>query len=497
LLSVSLLASAALTSLVGGREFAQEPVQRVTLKGHAEPVLSVTFSPDGKTLASGGADRCIKLWDVATGNNTVTLTGEGDRSMSVAFSPDGKTLASGSSSGTANLVNLASGKAAVRLPGHTSSVWSVAFSPDSRTLATGSWDKSIRLWDVATGKNTATLTGHTDRIFGVAFNPDGKLLASASDDRTVRLWDVATGKSTATLVGHTHYVISLAFSPDGKTLASLSRDGTVKLWEVITAKERFSLRGHTNTLGCVAFSPDGKTLALSGSEDKTIDLLDAATRKKVATLKGHTGPVWSVTFSPDGKTLASGGDDTTIKLWDVPSAEVSVKELSREEAEKLWDDLAADAPRAYRAVWVLALAPKGSLPLLRERLKPAVAPKAEDVARLIADLDSDDFQARRRAGAELSRVAALIAPELRQALKDVQSREVRRSLQELVESTEGPITDGERLRMLRAVEALGLIGTEEARAVLRELAKGPPAAPETQAAKQALDRLTKRTAVSP
>jgi hypothetical protein len=289
-----------------------------------------------------------------------------------------------------------------------------------------------------------------------------------------------------------------AFSPDGKTLASGSRDGTLKLWEMITAKERATLQGHTYPLGSVAFSPDGRTLVLGGGDDKTIALWDVATGKNTATLKGHDAPVLSVAFSPDGKTLASGGEDKAIKLWDIPAAEAATKKLLPEEAEKLWDDLAAaDAARAYRAVWALTRDPTSSLPLLAERLKPAVTPKAEHVARLIADLDSDDFQARQRANTELAKLAVLIAPQLRQALKDAQSEETRRSLRELVETAEGPIPGAVRLRMLRAVEALEHTGSNEARALLRALAEGAPAAPETQAAKDTLQRLEKRPVASP
>ena len=234
--------------------------------------LSIHFSPDGKTLASGSRDKTVRLWDVASGKSIATLSGHSDYVRSVHFSPDGKMLASGNSDNTVRLWDVASGQSIATLSGHTNWVWSVHFSPDGKTLASGSGDNTVRLWDVASGQSIATLSGHTESVYSVHFSPDGKTLASGSDDKTVRLWDVASGKSIATLSGHTEPVISVHFSPDGKTLASGSWDKTVRLWDV-------------------------------------------ASRKSIATLSGHTESVLSVHFSPDGKTLASGSGDNTVRLW--------------------------------------------------------------------------------------------------------------------------------------------------------------------------------------
>jgi WD40 repeat protein len=128
-------------------------------------VYCVAYSPDGKTLASGGGwegDRTIKLWNVQRGKEQATLDG------------------------------------------HTDGVRCVAFSPDGKTLASGGYDYTIKLWDVQTGKKLTTLKGHTGWVTSVAYSPDGKTLASvggerseetsARADRTVKLWDVQTGK---------------------------------------------------------------------------------------------------------------------------------------------------------------------------------------------------------------------------------------------------------------------------------------------------------------
>ncbi|HEX7735546.1 MAG TPA: WD40 repeat domain-containing protein [Ktedonobacteraceae bacterium] len=200
-----------------------------TLTGHRDPVLSVAFSPDGQTLASGSWDNTIKLWNLATGKELRTFTGHRDPVLSVAFSPDGQTLASGGLKDI-KLWNLATGKELRALTGHTNHVDSVAFSPDGQTLASGSWDNTIKLWNLATGKELRTLTSHTGTVHSVAISPNGQTLVSGSGDKTIKVWDIASGKELRTLTGYRDSVLSVAFSPDGQILASGSGDNTIKIW---------------------------------------------------------------------------------------------------------------------------------------------------------------------------------------------------------------------------------------------------------------------------
>jgi len=221
--------SALITNIYEGRE-------RNRLEDHDAGISSVSFNPDGKTLASGSRDETIKLWDVQTGKEITTLRGHyswgifSSLVFSVSSSPDGQTLASGSEDGTIELWDVQTGKEITTLQGHYSGVNSVSFSPDGKTLASGSEDDTIKLWDVQTQKEITTL--HYSGVNSVSFSPDGKTLASGSEDDTIKLWDIQTGKEITTLQGHDDFVTSVSFSPDGKTLASGSKDNTIKLWNV-------------------------------------------------------------------------------------------------------------------------------------------------------------------------------------------------------------------------------------------------------------------------
>jgi hypothetical protein len=210
-----------------------------TFTGHSARVVSVAFSPDGRTALSGSWDKTLKLWEVATGKELRTFTGHSDHVLSVAFSPDGRTALSGSTfDDTLKLWEVATGKELHTFMGHSDFVFSVAFSPDGHTALSGSgFDDTLKLWEVGTGKELRTFTGYSAtgysaRVASVAFSSDGRTALSGSHYKTLKLWEVATGKELRTFTGHSGNVNSVAFAPDGRTALSSSDDNTLKLWDL-------------------------------------------------------------------------------------------------------------------------------------------------------------------------------------------------------------------------------------------------------------------------
>jgi WD40 repeat protein len=294
-------------------------------------VTSVTFSPDGKILASAGSVSQwfgriyespfrIRLWDAATGIELRRLGGYSVGINCVRFSPDGRTLASAGLSPDEEvcLWEAASGK---KSRAFNIDWWSsVAFSPDVKTLASPVDRNTLRLWSLTSGKPVRELRGQKDPGWSLAFSPDGKLLASAGQDSGVYLWEVATGKKRRQL--RHPKVTSVAFSPDGKSLASGGEDKAVRFWELATGKELRNTRGkgEKDAVGCLAFSPDGKTLA-AGTDNAEVQILQVATGIVQRRCRAQAGSIRSVAFSPDGKTVAAGSEDQTVCLWDVTTGQ--------------------------------------------------------------------------------------------------------------------------------------------------------------------------------
>ena len=292
------------------------------LTGHRDSVRSVSFSPDGRLVATASRDGTARLWEVASGQPVgEPLTGHTAAIWDLSFSPDGRLVATASVDGTARLWEVASGQPVGEpLTGHTAPLHGVAFSPDGRLVATASDDGTARLWEVASGQPVGEpLTGHTDLVHGVAFSPDGGLVATASSDGTARLWEVASGQPVGEpLTGHTGVVFRVAFSPDGALLGTAGWDGTARLWDVDSGQPVGEpLAGHTDAIFGVAFSPDGALLG-TASFDRTARLWDVDSGQPVGEpLTGHTRPVNDVVFSPEGTELATVSNDGTARLWEV------------------------------------------------------------------------------------------------------------------------------------------------------------------------------------
>ena len=281
------------------------------------PIIDVTFSPDGKTLAySARGGPMIKLRDVSS-RTVVTTQGRYDFGLAcLAFSPDGAIIATGHGNGTIMLWDVATRTLAATLEGHSGEVYSVAFSPNGSTLASGSSDETVKLWDAATRTNFETLTVNSP-VTTVAFSPDGSVVASGTWFRRVKLWNTTTGENIDTFNDHRALVRAVSFSPDGTKLVSASDDGAVVLRD-LTAGNATTIAGYSGTVLGMIFSPDGATLAsYNGSYGSGVKIWDTATRRMITTLRGHGGlPISSISISHDGTTLASASGHRVI-LWDL------------------------------------------------------------------------------------------------------------------------------------------------------------------------------------
>ena len=287
------------------------------------PLKAVAYAPDGRHLAiSGGTFRArdyrVYLWDLNAACLTASLGGHTDTVQALTFSPDGRWLATGSNDFTIRLWDRKQGSCARILRQHSEQVNGLTFSPDSRYLLSAGGDMTLRLWAIETGQLVRTFRGHTDWVKAVAFSRDGRLIASGAADATLRLWDVADGKRLQVLGDNPSWVRSVAFSPGGERIAAATGN-LVRIWQIESGELLHTLANHTATVRSLVYSADGQWLA-SASKDGTIKLIRTADPDAVGSLEGHLAAVNGVAFSPTAPLLASVSDDKTVKMWGLAGA---------------------------------------------------------------------------------------------------------------------------------------------------------------------------------
>jgi len=267
------------------------------LKGHEGDVWGLSYSPDGRTLASGSADTTIKLWDVKTGYLKQTLKEkekekEQDQEKgkneirTLSYSPNGRILASGSLDKTIKLWDAKTGQLQQTLEGHEGEILALSYSPDGNVLASGSSDSTIKFWDAKSGQLKQTLKGHERAILTLSYNDDGHVLASGSSEGTIKLWDTASGQLKQTLKEHEGEVLMLSYRPKSNVLASASQNGTINLWDTKLGELKQTLKRSEGGIRALSYNPNGSVLAF-GEKDGTINFLDGEARQLKRSFRIH------------------------------------------------------------------------------------------------------------------------------------------------------------------------------------------------------------------
>ncbi|ODM16157.1 hypothetical protein SI65_08591 [Aspergillus cristatus] len=287
-----------------------------TLQGHVMGVW--TMVPWDDILVSGGCDREVRVWNMATGESLHLLRGHTSTVRCLQMS-DAKTAISGSRDSTLRIWDLATGTCRNVLVGHQASVRCLAIHGD--TVVSGSYDTTARIWSISEGRCQRTLSGHFSQIYAIAF--DGKRIATGSLDTSVRVWDPHTGQCHAILQGHTSLVGQLQMQ--GDTLVTGGSDGSIRVWSLTKMAPIHRLAAHDNSVTSLQFD---STRIVSGGSDGRVRIWSLQTSQLLRELSAPAQDVWRVAFEEDKAVImVNRGGRTVMEIWTFsPPPEDSGKE---------------------------------------------------------------------------------------------------------------------------------------------------------------------------
>ncbi|MCI0639450.1 MAG: WD40 repeat domain-containing protein [Gemmataceae bacterium] len=499
--------------------------------GHAGAVFALALAEGGKRVVTYSEDERLIAWDLATGKLVTSIQRRlpyyFSNTTHFALAYDGSALFLGGRQFPEaqfyywNPDKKPNPKERADWKAHQGEAFGVALSPDGKTAATRGRDNTTRLWDVAVRKEIRKLpepvplqekpNNAVSGYFGNAtptllFSADGTKLASllpnpalryydsrrANMITSVRVWDAVTGKLAVPHELAVAGIACFAIAPDGRSVAASCYDGTIQQWETLTGKNRMKMPAiPKGAMVALAFSADGLLLAGAG-QDHVIRVWHRYDGKLLAKYKGHLGPVTSLLFDRESKRLISGSRDTTALVWKVPELpEQATKSLAADELRRLWKEIAGDdAGLASQAISAFASQGNVAVSFFKDHLRPIPPANADILAKLIADLDSDQLVVRQQATVAIEKIGDVAEPALEEALRGKLRLETQRRIEKilegwLIEQMPGP----NELQQLRALEALERIKNSDARSLVAALAKGAAGARLTREAERMLKRM--------
>jgi len=303
--------------------------------GHAAPVRSLAWNPDGRRIISASGEKTIHIWDAQTGNNLLIFNDISDAVLFTGWSADGRYVATVGGDMQVRIWDFTTNLLAAVYSGHVGSTISAfAWSPSlaAPLLATAASDGSVHVLEAPGARPLAIYRGHSAAISALAWSPDGTMLVSGSADGSVQVWQAATGARLATYSepGQATGVSGVVWSPatlgsllglpqgenqSGSRIACGRADGLIQMWHVATSREVLAYR-HSAPVRLLAWSPTSRRFAYA-SDDATVLVWDTVTNLRLITFS-HTVPARVLAWSPDSKYLASGGGDNTVQVWVAP-----------------------------------------------------------------------------------------------------------------------------------------------------------------------------------
>ncbi len=353
------------------------------LRGHQGAVRTVSFSPNGEFLATGGEEGRVQLWN-RSGVYIRTIELHKSPIDSVSFSSDGARIATASEDGTVQILQR-NGTRIGAISAETGAIDRVSFSPEGDRLATASETGTVRVWNQQ-GKLLNEIGSANRTINTVSFSPNGEHFATAEVQGTVRIWNL-NGKLKATLTIPSNprqefsstpdaqpSVNSMSFSPNGELLATAGFDGTVRIWN-LSGQELSEFNTAQSAINSMSFHPNGSEIAIVGFDGKVrLWTLEGVLLEQ---FKGDRHDrITSMTFSPDGERLVTGGVDGTVRLWDISRPQNEPFQLPQNQSDRPLPK--KETPETSNSPQMMARSTK--IPLENQFLRIGFSPDGERFA---------------------------------------------------------------------------------------------------------------------
>jgi len=283
-------------------------------------VNEAKLSPDGRFIAVGRTGNNAKIIDFQTGRIFKTLRGHNAMVISLSFSRDGKLLATGGIDGKAIVWDVESGKPVriISFPDQNLAIFSVDISHDGKLLATADWGGDVVIWDIESGKALRVISPHSPvAVYQVRFSQNDVYIITAGLDKKLKLTEIDTGDEIREFKGHTDLVNSINLNPAGDRIITAGWDGTVRVWDFMSGLQVLKIKAHQGGVYNAKFDSSGKYI-VSGGDDFLVKEWDASTGEMICELAGHQGGVGDVNITKDLKYIISGSRDGSVRIWSVP-----------------------------------------------------------------------------------------------------------------------------------------------------------------------------------
>ncbi|MBD2358404.1 hypothetical protein H6G41_27980 [Tolypothrix sp. FACHB-123] len=343
------------------------------IPAHDGNVNDVRVSQDGSMIASASVDQTVKVWrkqedDIFLPTSWAIIENlnikHNSPVWSVSFSYDGKLIASGDADGIIKIKSINDNSVDIEIQPKLDDeekqeqiVLKLMFSPDGKSIASANWDNRVRVWRLLDNNqydpDPIEIGDHQSKVYGVCFSYDGSYIASGGGDNKIKIWKVADTNLTnqepyqsleyqsENFADAANAVFDVKFSVDNQKIIAAYQDKSVRIWEIETPQVLQTCQ-HQDPVYGVSFSADSTKLA-SGSKDgfvriwKTNDY-NNSTAKPIAEF-WHGMQINSVSFSHDSKFIASGSDDKNVRIWDTKHIGESREELVKRLSEDAYNYL--------------------------------------------------------------------------------------------------------------------------------------------------------------